>query len=148
MEHRQADESFVGVLGYGILASTVSEAIAIVGMPMHWNVVNVDSDVLRPQREKNLGAVSGKLLQIEADWIKVPRRIHVDSHAGKHNSRETCERGGVASGNLPPARKIRVQLFQLRQSEGARDIGKPVIETQQHHLVMPLPIGLASPRIA
>ena len=40
--------------------------------------------------------------------------------------------------NLPPPGKIRFELPQLRESQRAGNIGKPVVESQHHHLIKPL----------
>src|SRR6476646_8950768 len=42
MEHGQADQPLVGILRHRILAAPVTEALAVVGMAMHRNVMHVD----------------------------------------------------------------------------------------------------------
>src|ERR1700686_536644 len=92
VKHRQADQALVSVLRDGILASQISEAIAIVGMAMHGNVVNVHANVLRPQLAENLSSIGAQFFEIEPDGIKMPRRVHTGPHPGKCHSRKTAER--------------------------------------------------------
>ena len=49
---------------------------------------------------------------------------------------------------MPAARQIRFQLLQLLNAQGTRNVGQPVIETQQHHFIMPLSRCLALARVA
>ena len=49
---------------------------------------------------------------------------------------------------MPAPRQIRIQFLQLLNAQGTGNVSQAVIETQQHHFVMPLPRGLPLARVA
>src|SRR5215813_84585 len=58
------------------------------------------------------------------------------------------KRGVVHRCDLASARKIRLQFLQLLDPQSTDDVGQAVVESEQHHFVVPLPGALALSRIA
>ncbi len=115
---------------------------------MHRNVVHIDADILRAQRLENLAAVRLQLHSIKPDRIQMPRRIDLGSNRRRNDLRDLAKCGRITFRDLPAPRQIRLQLLQLLNAQGTSNVGQPVVEAQQHHLVMPLPGGLPLPRVA
>src|SRR5439155_13359149 len=71
-KHRKAQQPLVRVLRDLALSALVSEAL-IVWMPRNGDVVDVDTDVLRPKRAEDLGPFGAQLFKLQLDHVEVPR---------------------------------------------------------------------------
>src|SRR5258708_22544456 len=131
MKHGEADETLVRIFGDWIFASPITEAVAIIGMVMYRNIVNVDADVFGAQCAKDRSAAHGDLFQIEANGIQVPRRVYLVSHHWFQDCALFAEGGRIASCNFSPTRQVCLQLPQLREPKGASDISEPIIKTER-----------------
>ena len=88
---------------------------------------------------KHLAAVCLQSGSIKPNGIEVPGRIGLSANRRGNHFRNFAKRSPIPRRDLPAARQIRIQLLQLLNAQGTGDVGQPVVETQQHHLVMPLP---------
>src|ERR1700733_451995 len=78
----------------------------------------------------------------------MPCRIDALSHCRKRDSRQFVELTSVLRSNRSPPRKVRLQLPNLRKSQRASNVSKPVVKAEQHHLVKPLSRLLPVARLA
>ncbi len=78
----------------------------------------------------------------------MPGWIGIVANRGRNDFRNFTKCSRITRRDLPAARQIRLQLLQLLNAQGTGNVGQPVIETQQHHFVMPLSRGLALARVA
>src|ERR1700694_1829744 len=78
----------------------------------------------------------------------MPGRIHIRTNARWIHSSIFPERGAVARGDLSAPGQVGLKFFELLKAQSATDVGQPVVETQQHHVVLPLARGLALPGLA
>src|SRR6267142_111974 len=78
----------------------------------------------------------------------MPRWLDAVTYRRNNHARQLAECLGVPRRNRAPAGQVRLQLFELRETECACDIRQPVVKAQQDHFVEPLPTLLPLPRIA
>src|SRR5690349_20108927 len=87
MENRQAEQAFVRLLRHRQLSSAITKPLAMITMKMHWDVMHLHPNVLRPRGTENLGPTRRELCHIQAHWIQMPRRRDFTSHSGHNDSR-------------------------------------------------------------
>src|SRR5205807_7561714 len=106
MKHGQAYEPRIGILCYGEIPFGVTEAIAIIGMEVHRNVMHIHTDVFRSQGSKNLRSIRRKFFEVEANGVKMPCRLDVGPHNRRNDAANLAEAAGVAFRDCPPAGEI------------------------------------------
>ena len=77
----------------------------------------------------------------------MPGRIEAGSNRREGDGIQGTEGIGIASRDFTPAAEIFVQFFQLRNTQGTVNIREAIVETQEHHFVLPLAVSLALPSI-
>src|ERR1039458_7415359 len=80
MKHGQADQPFIGVFGYRIAFTVVAETIAVVGMLVYRDVVNIHANIFGAKRAKNLSSACGEIFELQLDGVKVPRWVDSLAH--------------------------------------------------------------------
>src|SRR5580692_687522 len=130
VKHRQADQAFIGGFGHGVLTARISKAIAVVGMMVNRNVMNVHSNILCAQRPEHFGPTGGELSQIQTYWIKMPGGIDIWASLRLQHSGHVAELGGISGRDLPASRKIRFQPLHLLETKCASNVGQAIVESQ------------------
>src|SRR5271169_5734487 len=111
VKHWQADELLICPFGHGIFAAFVSEAILVVRMTMHRDVVDVHTNVFRAQRLEHFSSTSRELGQIQTYRIKMPGGINILASLRSAHTSHFVKLDGISGCDLPASFKIRFQLF-------------------------------------
>src|SRR5688572_21365064 len=112
-------------------------------MPVNRNVVNIDTELLSPQRGEDFGARGAQHLQIEADDIEMPGGITVVKNPQRLDRCQIRERGRIPSGYFRSADDPSRQAPELRQTESTLEVSQPVVVTEIDHFVKPRSLTLA-----
>src|SRR5579863_2829107 len=110
VEHWQADEPGIRVLGHRELAAFVSEMVAVVGMKVHRDVMHINADILRTQSSENFSTICRQTFQIETYGVQMPCRICLGTNRWRDHSRSRAESSGVTGGNFAPSSQVGIQL--------------------------------------
>ena len=86
VKHRKAEETVESIFGDKIFTATMPESIAVIGMQMNRNVMDIDADVLGAQCFEDLVSSGGKLFQLQSNRIQMLGRLDVIAHGGNANA--------------------------------------------------------------